>query len=293
MNSLTIAGIGELLWDILPTSEEIGGAPINFAYHVQALGATGIPVSTVGDDPRGKNAISELQKRHLNTDTISISPDHPTGYVTADLNQHGVATYTFPANIAWDHLQLNQAALRLAANVDAVCFGSLAQRSETSRSAIYDFISATPGTAFKIFDLNLRQDFFSPEIIINSLHMADILKLNDEELPHLAKLLSLSGTATEILTSLQNRFDLQLTALTRGAHGSILLAGDTISDHPGFPTVIVDTIGAGDAFTAATSLGFLLNHDLNAINEHANKLAAYVCGQSGAMPKIPPPLRLC
>lgn len=292
MNSFTIAGIGELLWDVLEDSEELGGAPINFAYHAGALGAKALAISTVGDDLRGKNALAELQRRGVCCDHITVLRDRVTGYVEAKIDAAGVASYQFPDNVAWDAMYLAEETLALAPHLDAVCFGSLAQRSATSRRAIREFLQLTGSTALKVFDLNLRQQFHTPEIIRGSMAIADVLKLNDDELRLIAEMEKLRGDSGAILQALAESYDLRLAVLTRGDAGSLLVSQSQISDHKGFSTTIVDTIGAGDSFTAATVLGLLGGMDLDAINDHANRVAAYVCSQKGAMPPPPESLRL-
>lgn len=287
MNAPVIVGIGEILFDILEESEELGGAPANFAYHVNKLGAKGYAISTVGNDPRGEQALEQLRLRNLSTDCITVIDGVQTGYVRATLDSEGVASYTFPDDIAWDHLTLNERALSIAGQVAGVCFGSLAQRSPRSRQEIYRFLDLTPGDALKVFDLNLRQTFYTPDIILQSLGYADILKLNDEELPVLAALLGIKGSDREILTVLMQRFDLRLAALTRGGQGSLLVSPQGYSDHPGVKTAkVIDTIGAGDAFTAAIVI-YLLNGDtLDILNDKANRVAALVCAEKGAMPVL-------
>ena len=285
MTTPIIVGIGEILFDILGESEELGGAPANFAYHVNKLGAEGQAISAVGDDPRGQTALEELRKRNLSTDYITILEGIQTGFVEATLDESGIASYMFPSNIAWDHLHLNRKTVRIAPKVSAVCFGSLAQRSEPSRKAIHRFLELAPKTALKVFDLNLRQSFYSLDIIQQSLQYADIIKLNDEELPVLAKMLGLTGEDRAVLTALVINHGLQLAMLTRGNNGSLLVSPNGYSDHPGITVEkVVDTIGAGDAFTASTVVSLLEAHDLQTVNEKANTLAAQVCSHKGAMP---------
>jgi fructokinase len=287
MKKFTIAGIGELLWDVLPEAEVIGGAPVNFAYHVTALGAKGIPVSTIGNDARGRKALEELLKRGVDTSAISMTEDFATGYVTASLDNEGKASYDFPDEVAWDHLQINGYAENLQKSLDAVCFGSLAQRSEHSRRAIYGFLDTLDKETVKIFDINLRQDFYSEKVIRNSLKRTDILKLNEEELPVLAALTGLNGPSDKWLRVLVEKYHLQMAILSRGGSGSLLLTPASSSDHPGVATHIKDTIGAGDSFTAAATIGFLQGLPLHEINESANRIAAYVCSQRGGMPPMP------
>ncbi len=292
MAEILVAGLGEILWDVLEDSEEIGGAPVNFAYHAGALGADSIAVSTIGDDERGRRAILELEKRGLNLEAVSIDYDHPTGYVEASVDGNGIASYTFPDDAAWDHLTLNPMALSLAPLVDAVCFGTLAQRNEISRNAILTFLDAAP-KALKIYDMNLRQSFYTEEIIRKSLERADVLKLNDDEIRIITPMFNLEGDDGEKLASLGEQFNLMLAVLTRGENGSILISQDRYVENKGQPVEnMADTIGAGDSFTAAVIIGLIKEQTLEEISEHANRLAAYVCSCKGAMPEVPDDFKL-
>lgn len=290
--SITVAGIGEILWDVLEDNEKLGGAPVNFAYHINALGGRGIPISTVGEDERGRRALAELAKRGLSTETISTTPSFETGYVQVTMDKNGVPAYNFASDTAWDHLILDKQLLAVAGSLHGVCFGTLAQRSEKSRRAIYSFIDALPPTALKICDLNLRRPFYSREVIETSFAKAHILKINDEELQVIAAMFSLGGDDEAVLRELITRHSLDIAILTRGPAGCLLLSNDERVALPGIPASVVDTIGAGDAFTAATTLGRLLGKPLAAIADHANRLAAYVCTCQGAMPPVPAELKL-
>ncbi len=287
MTQAKIAGIGELLWDVLPESEQLGGAPINFAYHVSALGAEAVAISTIGNDRRGEKALKELQNKGVDTSYISVLEQFPTGYVTARVDGKGIAAYEFPDDVAWDHLVINPAAQQCAAELNAICFGTLGQRSDPARLTIQRYLQSTTDTIVKVCDLNLRQNFYSRTTIETSLRLSTILKLNDDELTIVSSLFLFDGSEHEKLEALRKHFDLDLVILTRGSNGSILLTEDEISRHQGIDTKIVDTIGAGDSFTAAVVTGLLLNKTLDEINEKANCLAAYVCSQSGAMPPVP------
>ncbi|ESQ17509.1 MAG TPA: carbohydrate kinase [Chromatiaceae bacterium] len=291
MKEYIIAGIGELLWDVLGSVEELGGAPVNFAYHTNSLGATGYAISVVGDDPRGRAALKALEQRNMSVSYIDVRAGATTGYVLANVDDQGVASYSFPDDVAWDHLSMNEKNLALASKVDAVCFGSLAQRSAESRAAIQAFLQATRPSALKILDLNLRQHFYTHETIRNSLQLADVLKLNDDELKVLQEMDNLQGNEQQMLTKMIGDYRLQLVVLTRGGKGSLLVSRTEISDHPGYQAEIVNTIGAGDSFTATTALGLLRGERLSIINERANRVAAFVCSQKGAMPDLAPDLR--
>lgn len=291
MSSFTIAGIGELLWDVLKDSEELGGAPINFSYHASAMGAHCYAISTIGDDLRGKIALDELRQRRVSCDHITVLKDGITGYVLAKVDDAGIATYTFPDNVAWDSIYLKESTLSLAANLDAVCFGSLAQRSPASRKVILNFLQITGKQTLKVFDLNIRQNFYTPEIITTSLKIADVLKLNDDELQLIARIENLNGPPLAMMQTLVESYGLRLAVLTRGEKGSLLVSPSQFSDYEGLSTTVVDTIGAGDSFTAATVLGLLSGLSLDAINERANRVAAFVCSQRGAMPILPEEFR--
>ncbi len=282
-----IAGIGELLWDVLPEAEVIGGAPVNFAYHVTALGARGIPITTIGRDARGEKALVELQQRGVDVAAISMKNEYPTGFVSVVLEKDGQASYVFPDQLAWDHLLINDYAAQLQTSLDAICFGTLGQRSEHSRRVIGDYLDSLRPETVKVFDINLRQNFYSRQIIEDSLERADILKLSEEELPVLGQLLALQEPIEQWLELIIKRYNLAMVIFSRGDKGSLLRTADTLSDHPGIVTEISDTIGAGDSFTAAAIIGYLRGLPLDAINAQANRVAAYVCSQQGAMPYLP------
>jgi len=292
MKKFVIAGIGELLWDVMDDTEKLGGAPINFAFHINSLGATGIPISTIGDDTRGQRALDELASQGIFTDGISFDSLHPTGNVNANVDANGVASYSFPDDVAWDHLRFNRVAFSILNDIKAVCFGTLAQRKSVSRSAIHHFLNQLSDTVLKVYDLNLRQHYYDRKIIETSFDKCNIIKLSAEELQVIQKMFGLPDEELAAISGLIANYDLRLAVITRGENGSLLVTPTEISEHPGFPSQVVDTIGAGDSFTAATTLGFLLGHDLNTINAHANRLAAYVCSRKGAMPSIPAEFKL-
>lgn len=291
---ITVAGIGELLWDVVGKNEQLGGAPINFAYHINSLGGCGIPITTVGDDKRGGRALAELSARGLDTSCISTVPDFATGYVEVNTDENGIASYNFPLDLAWDHLMLTQRAHDVATRLDGICFGTLGQRSSAARATILTFLDSLPPQVLRICDLNLRQRFYSEEIIAQSLSRIHILKLSDEELQVVAAMLALSGSVETMLRELLDRYlMLDLVILTRGAQGCLLISSDdVVVDLPGIPVTVVDTIGAGDSFTAAVSLGRLLDLPLQTIADHANRLASHVCSCRGAMPPLPERLRI-
>ncbi|SDP51416.1 PfkB family carbohydrate kinase [Desulforhopalus singaporensis] len=292
MKEQIVAGIGEILWDVFGADEQLGGAPVNFCYHANSLGCRAVAISTVADDRRGQSALDVLAKQGMSTEHITVVRQGVTGYVVAEIDDDGVASYRFPDNVAWDHLTLKPATMALAETVDAVCFGSLCQRSVHSRNVILSFLGGVRPETLKVFDVNLRQHFYSREILQNSLCLANVVKLNSDELLILGDMENIRGTDTYKLTRLVARYDLQLAVLTRGAHGSLLVSPSELSAHPGVAADTADTIGAGDAFTAATVIGLLQGNSLEEINEHANKVAAAVCSGKGAMVALPPDLKV-
>lgn len=280
-------GLGELLWDMLPEGRQIGGAPFNFARHCNQLGLEGFPVSQIGIDELGNETVSLLKDWGITPDFVYRDPQHETGTVNIRLDNQGKPNYEIRDDAAWDFIQHNLLLEQLAPKVDIVCFGTLAQRSDASRSTIYSFLDRMSSDAIKLFDVNLRQHFYSIGSIEASLERASILKLSDEELPVLKNAFSLSGSVEVQLSELKNRFELKLIAYTRGAEGSLLIDGSGTDDHPGNTITTIDTIGAGDSFSATLCAGLLQGLTLAPLNENANQVAAYVCSQRGATPALP------
>ncbi len=287
-DSFALVGLGEILWDMLPAGKQLGGAPANFAYHAQALGAKGVVVSCIGDDELGKEILSQLGGLGLDCSYIAVDKAHRTGTVTVKLDENGVPDFTIHEDVAWDFIPLDAGLLELAAQADAVCFGSLCQRSDVSRDTVRRFLEKTKPDCLRIFDINIRQSYYSKDIVHAMLDTSNILKLNDDELPVVAELLDIKGAESEILAELVARYDLCLVVLTRGAEGSRLYGPDGDSTCKGIPPErIADTVGAGDAFTAAVAVGLLNGNGLEQINAHANRVASFVCSQHGATPKLP------
>ena len=282
-----VVGIGEILWDLLPSGKQLGGAPANFTCHAWALGAEARLVSRVGEDDLGCEIIERWTARSMPTDTIEIDRERPTGTVSVELDADGQPKYTIHERVAWDRIEADDAALNAVSMADAVCFGTLAQRTKSARAALEVLLSASRPDALRIFDVNLRPPFVARDVIVESMKPANVLKLNEHELPVLADIFSLSGSPAEQIAELARRFELRLVALTRGGEGSLLFADGALSEHPGLYTKVVDTVGAGDAFTAALTLGFLQDWNLDRINYWANEVASYVCSQPGATPIIP------
>ena len=286
-----IVGIGELLWDVFPDGRRLGGAPVNFACHCNQLGAEAWPVICLGGDELGAEAREVLTTLKVDHSRVAEDAAHPTGTVQVTLDDEGKPSYEICEDVAWDVIPMSTDLVELAGETDAACFGSLAQRGEVSRSTIHAFLDAMRPDAVRIFDVNLRQTFYSKGVIERSLDHANVLKLSDEELPILADLFDLAGSVRNQLGRLVSQFDLQAIACTRGAEGSLLMTPDNTDAHPGHPADVVDSVGAGDSFTAAMCIGLLHDHPLAQINDHANRVAAFVCSQKGATPLIPDELR--
>jgi fructokinase len=289
-----ILALGEILWDLLPSGKQLGGAPANFAYHAAQLGADAKIVSAVGDDALGYEILGRLRTLNLDTTYVAVDPQHPTGTVTVALNDKGEPSYKINEDVAWDFIPTTPALLDLAARADCVCFGTLAQRSSGSRHTIREIFTRLSPGALRVFDVNLRQRFYDRETVRRSLEVCNVVKLNDEELASLGSILDAENkTPFQPIRVLQRAYQPQVIALTRGAGGSTLFTDGQPAayNHPGVRAEpLVDTVGAGDAFTAALAVGMLRSDPLHLINDNANRLASYVCTQSGATPPIPPDL---
>jgi fructokinase len=286
-----VIGVGEVLWDLLLTGPQLGGAPANFAYHAHALGAQTQVITCVGKDDYGREIIRRFHEMGLPETTVQIDETVPTGTARVALSGDGLAHFTIQENVAWDFIAVTDEAVAVARRADAICFGSLAQRCEPSRNTIQHLVAATPPSALRVFDINMRQQFYSRNVVEKSFRLANVLKLNDDELPRLADMFSLAGSTEDQIGQLAQTFSLRLVALTRGPNGSLLYQKDNDevrwSDCPSRPVKVVDTVGAGDSFTAAMVLGLLRKMDLEEINTIANEVARYVCSQPGATPVLP------
>jgi fructokinase len=280
-----VVGLGEVLWDLLPERTCLGGAPANFAYITTLMGDQGIVASRVGEDSQGLDALRRMEELGLDIDHVQTDRQRPTGTVKVELDGKGGPRFDIAHPVAWDFLQWTPDWQRLAENADAVCFGSLAQRSEESRATVRSFLRATPSGSLKVFDVNLRQSYYSAEVLAESMKLADIVKLNDDELP---KIMSLAKFPHKDDVSSAQRlistYDLKLLCLTRGGRGSLLVRNGDASEHPGFRVPVADTVGSGDAFTAGLVHEYLHGASLDLMNEVANLVGAWVTSEVGAMP---------
>ncbi len=299
-----ILGIGELLWDVLPNGMRLGGAPANFAVMAGRLGNRAAILSRIGRDELGRQAIDRLDPMPVEIGFLEVDAAYETGRVTVSFVD-GEPHYTIHQPAAWDFLKLSDEWVRLVARADALCFGSLAQRSPESRQTIQELAAQSTASCIRIFDVNLRAPFYSAEVIEESLELATVVKMNEAEMPLVLELLDLNRVASAGdgpgLTSvplrqaaerlLQMFPALQLVAITRGSRGSLLVNRDQWDEHPGFPVKLADGIGAGDAFTAAIAHYMLRGADLATLNEAGNRWGGWMASQSGAMPALPDAVR--
>lgn len=286
---ILVTAIGEVLWDVFPSGPRFGGAPANFACAVAGLAARKVSVaivSAVGNDDLGQQAIHALQRQGVATTSVTAN-EHQTGQVNVALDQNGVASYEFVADCAWDNLTWTDELQAVAEKTDVVCFGTLGQRSTASKDTIQRFVRATASDCLRIFDINLRPPYYSETVIRESLAIANVLKLNEDELPFLAGLLNVDGSEQERVIGIAEIAGLDVLALTRGENGALIYRDGLLSDFRGVDTEVVDTVGAGDAFTAAMVVGLLAGKEIDAINREACEVAAFVCSQTGATPVMP------
>jgi fructokinase len=284
-NYLTI-GLGELLWDMFPEGKQLGGAPANFAYMTSLLGDEGIVLSRVGSDALGRAAGRRLERLGVRASHLQLDPDHPTGTVKVSVDPAGQPTFNIAESVAWDFFAWTPEWRALAERADAVCFGTLAQRCPQSRATIRTFLKALRPGATRVFDVNLRQSFYDAETLSESAKLADIMKVNTDELAIVAKLLHIPFTYDELRAAhwLRDILGLKLVCITRGAKGSLIVSADETSEHPGYRIHVADTVGAGDAFTGALVYHYLRHASVPTLNEAANRMGAWVSSQVGATP---------
>lgn len=291
MNDIVV-GMGEALWDVLPEGKKIGGAPANFAYHVSQFGLPSRVVSAVGNDPLGREIVENFTSKGLNH-LIEEVP-YPTGTVQVEIDPAGVPQYDIKENVAWDNIPYTARLEALAGQTRAVCFGSLAQRNVVSRDTINRFLDAMPQTAdsLVVFDVNLRQGFYTKDILCNSMKRCNILKINDEELVTVSRMFGYPGIdLQDKCWILLGKYNLRMLILTCGINGSYVFTPGNVSFQPTPKVEVADTVGAGDSFTAAFIASLLKGKSVTEAHALAVRTSAFVCTRKGAMPELPPDLR--
>ena len=286
MNKRYVVGLGEVLWDVLPDGKKLGGAPANFAYHAGQFGLDTLAVSALGKDALADETIASLDERGLKY--LLPRVDYPTGTVQVTLTVDGIPTYEIKENVAWDNIPYTPELAEIASNCRAVCFGSLAQRNVTSWATIRQFLDNTPTDCLKVFDINLRQQFYTKDVIEESLKRCNILKINDEELVIIKRMygyddLDMRGICEKILADYQ----LKMLVLTCGTNGSYVFAPGLTSFQETPKVKVADTVGAGDSFTGSFCASILNGKSLEEAHRKAVAVSAFVCTQNGAMPKYP------
>ncbi|MDD6759546.1 MAG: carbohydrate kinase [Paraprevotella sp.] len=286
-----VVGLGEVLFDVFPTGSKLGGAPANFAYHAGQHGLQSVAVSAVGNDILGDETLRLLSLKGLAYHMPVVN--FPTGTVQVTLDKQGVPDYDIKRNVAWDNIPFTDDLKEIAQHTSAVCWGSLAQRSDVSRHTIYQFLDHTPADCLKVFDINLRQNFYNKEIISESLHRCNVLKVNDEELVVLGRLFGYPGLDMENKCWLiLGKYNLDMLVLTCGVNGSYVFAPDFKSFQDTPQVKVADTVGAGDSFTGTFCASILKGKSITEAHRRAVQVSAYVCTQSGAMPELPEELKL-
>lgn len=282
-----IVGIGEALWDMLPEGRKIGGAPANFTYHVSQFGLDAVAVSAVGDDELGAEIRQTFEEKDLQTQLATVP--YPTGTVAVTLDAKGIPQYEICEGVAWDNIPFSPELEALARNTIAVCYGTLAQRNSVSRKTIESFIAAMPADGIKICDINLRGTFYNKEVLESSMRACDILKINDEEIDEVSRLLGAEfPTQRMAALNLMSRYEVDILILTCGTNGSYIYSMDGTESFLPTPKVkVADTVGAGDSFTGAFIAALLCGKDIKKAHALAVEVSAYVCTQNGAMPELP------
>ena len=281
MNSRYVVGLGEALWDVLPEGKKLGGAPANFAFHAGQFGLNSIAVSALGEDRLAEETVEQLEEKHLQYCMPRVP--YPTGTVLVELDGEGVPTYNIKENVAWDNIPFNDDIKAIAENTQAVCWGSLAQRNVVSRESIYRFINVTPEDCMKIFDINLRQNFYSKEVICESMKRCNVLKINDEELVIRGRMFGYPGLDMENKCwLLLGKYNLDMLILTCGVNGSYVFTRGKVYYQPTPKVVVADTVGAGDSFTGTFCASILGGKSVEEAHRLAVEVSAFVCTQNGA-----------
>ena len=285
-NKRMIVGLGEALWDVLPEGKKLGGAPANFAYHTGQFGLDTLAISALGEDRLGDETIAAIEEQGLNYMMPRVP--YPTGTVQVTLDDEGIPAYDIKENVAWDNIPFTDEMKAVAQNCRAVCFGSLAQRNVVSRETIKKFLSATPDDCMKIFDINLRQSFYTKEVIDDSLHLCNVLKINDEELVVIGRMFGYPGLdMQDKCWLLLGKYNLDILVLTCGVNGSYVFTPGSMSFYETPKVEVADTVGAGDSFTGTFCACILKGKSVADAHRIAVDASAFVCTQKGAMPKLP------
>jgi len=283
-----IVAMGDGLWDLFPDGPRFGGATANYACHTSILGAEVFMVSGVGEDDRGEGLLQVYRKHGVCTDHVQVLQDYPTGVVHVELTENGLPTFTIGENAAWDHWEWNEGIERTVRNADALYIGTLGQRGDSARAGIRKALAiAQKQNTPRILDINLRAPFYNDSLIRDSISLCSVLKLSDEELNRACQAceIDVSKSDESVLSELRTKFELDLVVMTRGAEGAILVHEGGWVDNPGVPATVIDTVGAGDSFTASMTLGLLVGKDYPEVLGDASKVAAGVCSHAGAVPE--------
>lgn len=282
-----IIAIGEIVWDCLPAGKQLGGAPLNFAFFAKELGAQAYAVSAVGNDELGDETLQVASATGVNLDFVQRN-DLPTSRVLVTLDEKGIPQYEIVEGVAWDAVECPDSALELVRDASVICWGSLAQRTEKSRQSVLSMLSAAPASCLKVFDINIRQHYYSLEVIKNSLEYADILKLNEDELPLVAEMLGMTGSEEAVISEIIERYSLKYVVYTHGADFSRVYGAEGLLSHQDTPEVkVADTVGAGDSFTAVLVTSLLQGRDIATAHALAVEVAAFVCTRHGAINSLP------
>lgn len=281
-NKPVIVGIGELLWDVFPDEKKAGGAPVNFVYHAGQLGAEGYAVSAIGSDELGLEILRILEQNNIRH--YMETTEHPTGTVMVELDPDGKPSYTIVEEVAWDHIPLTRQSVDLVKKADAICFGTLAQRSPVSRETIGKLLTHASEDALRFFDINIRQHYYSKELIEACLEKANVFKINDEELELLAPMFQLEGSTDDICQWFMDKYRLRYLVLTAGSEYSTIYGEGEKSMILTPEVKVADTVGAGDAFSGAFVYSILTGESLKKAHQKAVDIAAFVCTQNGAWP---------
>lgn len=282
-----VIGLGELLWDCFEDSRRPGGAPANVAFQANQLGNLGVVCSRVGQDDLGREIAEFLEAQGLQSRHLQFDPEHPTGTVTVKLSSHGQPSYTIHEHVAWDSLEFTSDWQSLMQSAAAVCFGTLAQRTSAARETIHRCLRETGPDCLRVFDVNLRQEFYTREIVDASMTLCNVVKLNEDEVKVVRDLLEIQpDEPATIARELISRYGLGLVCVTRGENGCQLISADRDVQIPGEPVNVIDAVGAGDAFTAGLITALLQGWTLDAAGEFANRIGGLVASRAGAMPSL-------